>query len=1349
MNNNNIYSDGVIEDEIINCLKENKNPMMEDTLKNTGAVFHNFSSARNGLIDWYDFREDAEVIELGAGMGALTGILCNKCKSVVSVEGSEKRAEIIKLRYKNKRNLEVISSDIYDLPEDRKFDYVLLVGVLEYAGVDDTKKKPHIEMLKKVKRLLKSNGIALIAIENRFGVKYWSGAAEDHTGVPFDGVLGYHKGGRTERYQKAGVETFSKESLTEILNESGFDNKRFYYPLPDYKFPIMIFSDTYLPTEENIRGIKFHYSDESMIIFDEKELYGEIIRNNVFPFFANSFLIEVSGKELDRNFKQFISNKRDYKDIYKLTTSIGFDNIVEKKISMPQAKKHIKDIAVYRKELSSRGVSILEPVEMREGLYERMNFVYAQKSDGYFRSLLKAGNMQDATKCIELLKACLLKSSDISLQGNTVAEKVGIEDAGYGSVLKHGYIDMTFVNSFYISEDKLLFFDQEWKLENIPLSYLLYRSIKYAYGNDTYQIPKEALLRYIGVDSKLYNIYEQFENDFLRNLMDEKNEDFFNRLLLREEISMPKDVKKFKQEILNKTGHIEQLLQSERDLKNKVMCMEEQLKNQEKKYSDLTNKEGHINQLLEVDREFTNIKNSRAWKMMNIMWRMSSAVIPRGSKRRLAVKVGYKFIRQPMAFLRKLSPDRIKKFFYYLRKEGVSGVSRRLDESVRGTKIKHQQITVNEIAKVERKFEEYTTINVPVFENPAVSIVIPVYNQFEFTYNCIQSIVENSGNISYEIIIANDCSTDLTTRIEELISGITVITNEKNLRFLLNCNHAAQYAKGKYILFLNNDTQVQKNWLAPLVELIERDEKIGMVGSKLVYPDGRLQEAGGILWKDGSAWNYGHLSDPNDPEYNYVKEVDYISGAAIMIRSVLWKEIGGFDERFVPAYCEDSDLAFEVRKHGYKVMYQPLSVVVHFEGVSNGTDTSAGQKKYQIVNSEKFFEKWKDTLEKENFQNAQNVFVARDRSRKKKTVVVVDHYVPTFDKDAGSRTVYQYIKLFVENGFNVKLIGDNFYQSEPYTTAFQQMGVEVLYGSYYASSWKTWIKENCASFNFFLLNRPHISVKYIDFIKAHTNAKVMYYGHDLHFLREYREYELTGDLVCKKSSDDWKKKELSLMRKADYVYYPSVIEENTIREIDDSINVKAIPAYIFDTIEKVQYDTLERKDIMFIGGFNHKPNVDGVLWFTNEILPYLVEELPDLKIHILGSNTPEEVKKIAGGNIIIEGFVTDEQLNDFYGNSLMSIVPLRYGAGIKGKVIEAMKNGVPVVTTSIGAEGILGAENVLCIEDDAKKFAQAIVDLHDDADRLKWMSQKSQEYIAENYSEKSAIKTIGKDFDIC
>lgn len=184
--------------------------------------------------------------------------------------------------------------------------------------------------------------------------------------------------------------------------------------------------------------------------------------------------------------------------------------------------------------------------------------------------------------------------------------------------------------------------------------------------------------------------------------------------------------------------------------------------------------------------------------------------------------------------------------------------------------------------------------------SPVISIVIPVYNQFEYTYLCIKSILENSGDVAYEIIIADDCSIDLTTKIDEIIHGVHTIHNESNLRFLRNCNNAAKQARGQYILFLNNDTQVQADWLAPLIELIERDDSIGMVGSKLVYPDGRLQEAGGILWQDGSAWNYGNRANPDEPEFNYVKEADYISGAAIMIRKSLWEEIGGFDERFVP-----------------------------------------------------------------------------------------------------------------------------------------------------------------------------------------------------------------------------------------------------------------------------------------------------------------------------------------------------------------------------------------------------------------------------------------------------------------
>ena len=244
-------------------------------------------------------------------------------------------------------------------------------------------------------------------------------------------------------------------------------------------------------------------------------------------------------------------------------------------------------------------------------------------------------------------------------------------------------------------------------------------------------------------------------------------------------------------------------------------------------------------------------------------------------------------------------------------------------------------------------------------EHPKVSIVIPVYNQIHYTYACLLSILEHTRDVSYEILIADDVSTDATARLGDFAEGLAICRNRENQGFLRNCNQAAEKARGEYVMFLNNDTQVTGGWLSSLVGLIESDDSIGMVGSKLVYPDGRLQEAGGIIWSDGSGWNYGRLDDPDKPEYNYVKDVDYISGAAILLPVWLWKQIGGFDTRFAPAYCEDSDLAFEVRRAGYRVVYQPLSKVIHFEGISNGTDVQGtGLKRYQVENSKKLKEKW-------------------------------------------------------------------------------------------------------------------------------------------------------------------------------------------------------------------------------------------------------------------------------------------------------------------------------------------------------------------------------------------------------
>lgn len=877
----------------------------------------------------------------------------------------------------------------------------------------------------------------------------------------------------------------------------------------------------------------------------------------------------------------------------------------------------------------------------------------------------------------------------------------------------------------------------------------------------------------------------------------------FLRLYRAHEDLQPK-LQKFEQvsqELLNAQGHVELLLQSERDLMHAKFVLEgncreldDRLKTQEQTNLHLSQnltirtaeytqtksaleasqnramqlqdekqqlqftlacREGECQQLRDKENMLKNdiiaIRNSRSYRIGQKFAAVARFFVPSGSKRALFARLLWTFLRHPMKFLQNLTPRKIKKFLRNLRKGNVAAINGMIYSNITGQPLPSalEVITpeIAEISQVEKTIDDYPVLTVPQWEEPQVSIVIPVYNQFEFTYHCVESILKNSGDITYEIIIANDCSTDLTTEIDKILPGVNCVTNEKNLRFLRNCNNAAKYAKGKYVLFLNNDTQVQENWLEPLVTLIESAEDIGMVGSKLIYPDGLLQEAGGILWRDGSAWNFGNRQNPALPQFNYVKQVDYISGAAIMLSRRLWEEIGGFDEHFAPAYCEDSDLAFTVRKMGYRVMYQPLSVVVHFEGVSNGTDTSSGQKRYQVENSIKFKEKWAEELAKHP-ENAENVFQARDYSFGKKTLLMVDHYVPHFDKDAGSRTVFQYLKLFVKAGFNVKFIGDNFYQHEPYTTVLQQMGIEVLYGPDAAGGWQNWIRENAEHFDYVFLNRPHIAPKYLDFIRQHTNARIIYYGHDLAFVREMREYEITGDASFRDSSIEWQGKELALMRQADVAYYPSYVEVDAIHAIDPAINVKAIPAYLFEDVAWEGYDFDSRKDIMFIGGFSHRPNVDAVKWLANEIMPELVKLLPDIKVHILGSNAPKEVLALASKHLIIEGFVTDEQLEQFYRGSRLSLVPLRYGAGIKGKVIEAMRFGTPVVTTPTGSEGIPNAEAAMIIESDAKEIARKIAAVYHDRDRLVDMSKNCISYIQENYSPANAIQVIGPDFDI-
>lgn len=702
-------------------------------------------------------------------------------------------------------------------------------------------------------------------------------------------------------------------------------------------------------------------------------------------------------------------------------------------------------------------------------------------------------------------------------------------------------------------------------------------------------------------------------------------------------------------------------------------------------------------------------------------------------------------IHHPQQALYYMNPIKIMRALYYLRHDGLKGVSRILDERLlMGADLKLDLVVKKDIQGND--ITEYPLIALPEIDEPIVSIIIPVYNQFAYTYSCLRAIVENSGSISYEVVLADDCSTDLTQQIEKAVKNIRIVRTDKNLSFLKNCNHSSKFARGKYYLFLNNDTQVQPGWLKPLVQLMDENPDIGLTGSRLVYPDGSLQEAGGILWKDGSAWNYGHGNNPALPEYHYVKDVDYISGASMMVRSEIWKQLGGFDESFAPAYCEDSDFAFSIRKAGYRVVYQPLSVVVHFEGISNGTDLSTGLKAYQIENQKKFYKKWKDVLEREHLPNGQDPFQARDRSQLKKRILVIDHRVPWYDKDAGARNVFMYTQIFLQMGLKVTFMPDNYFPQEPYTQEMEQLGIEVLYGNYYFKYCREWLKDNLSYFDYIYLNRPHIAVKYMDLLKEYARGKIIYFGHDLHYLREYRQYEVTRDKAYLESSKKWKTMEFDLVQKADVVYVVGDYEYEVLRKEFPNKPLRNIPIFTYEPLDETCKPVLEgRKDLLFVGGFGHPPNIDAVLWFAKDIFPKIQKIYPEIIWNIVGANPTDEIKSLANENIHLLGFVSDDRLKELYRGCRLVVVPLRYGAGVKGKVVESVYNQSPMITTPVGAEGLSLEEGAFTVAEADDSFADSVIALYGDDDRLMELMSRCSKFINHHFTKKQALEVVLKD----
>ena len=338
-------------------------------------------------------------------------------------------------------------------------------------------------------------------------------------------------------------------------------------------------------------------------------------------------------------------------------------------------------------------------------------------------------------------------------------------------------------------------------------------------------------------------------------------------------------------------------------------------------------------------------------------------------------------------------------------------------------------------------------ISLPEYEHPKVSLIIPLYARAELTRACLESICDNTTCVSYEVILVEDDADEETKLLLEGVRGARIIRNEKNLGYIRSVNRGAGFARGRWLVLCNNDIEVRSGWLTAMLACAESAEDVGVVTPKYLYPDGSLNEAGGIIWRDGTGVNYGRGDRPEHFQYEYRRETDYGSAAALMVRADLWKDIGGYDERYLPMYYEDTDLCFEARERGLRVLYEPAAVVVHVEGATAGNDIESGYKRHQEQNRSKFVAKWRHRLESEQLRPAPtNLRLAANRHRGRH-VLVVDHRVPTWDRDAGSLRMLHIMQALLDTGVRVTFMPENFAPIEPYTRNFRQWASRCSMGS--------------------------------------------------------------------------------------------------------------------------------------------------------------------------------------------------------------------------------------------------------------------------------------------------------------
>jgi GT2 family glycosyltransferase len=737
--------------------------------------------------------------------------------------------------------------------------------------------------------------------------------------------------------------------------------------------------------------------------------------------------------------------------------------------------------------------------------------------------------------------------------------------------------------------------------------------------------------------------------------------------------------------------------------------------------------------LRELEKALDEIKNSAFWRLHQKLARVGAVIAPRGSLRREALRLSYRGLRAlPRMRDRRWTANKLR-----------LGLNRAT--TMFGLLLRPCQVVGNRLmAPLWRKRLMPTPPSLfPIPARVDVSIIVPVFNHGMDTLSCLESIARTTSGGSYEVIVVDDGSTDETAELLKCVAGLITIRSEQTAGFLGSCNRGAAAARGDYLVFLNNQTMVTPGWLEALVATFQDIPGTGLVGAKLVSPDGRLREAGGMIWRDASGWKYGQHDDPDHPRFNFAREVDYCPGACVMVPRSLFVQCGGFDSHYAPASYEDVDLAFKIRQAGFKVIYQPLATIVHHEGWTSGRSTGTGEGSSQPVNQSKFQERWRDHLAAHPMPCQSPFRVVHPHgveTESRGQVLLIDHRMLTPDRDAGSVRMLEMIRAIRRSGHHVCFIPDNLLAQAPYKQQLQGIGVEVIHHPY-CRSIAAFLKQHGHEFDLVIISRAEIAARHMSTVRRHApQAKVIFDTVDLHFLREKREAELKQDPSLRPAVARTKQQELRLVRRADLTLVVSPVEAEILEKECPWHDVHVFPTiYPVGQADDHRFDG--RRNIVFIGSFEHPPNADGVLYFASEILPKVLQRIPDAVFQVIGSGPPPEIQRLASRHLEVLGHVPE--VTSYFDRARLSVAPLRFGAGVKGKVNQSLALGVPTVVTSVAAEGmyLVHEENAM-IADDPESFAEAIVRVWTSPELWKRLSASGRTNAQEHFSVEAAARHV-------